>query len=127
MRIYQLKTDASLRAAAFDDVWQNDAKVLADDFVTMEQQTLFPGKTLEISIAPKPDAHYLALVALFREPKGRDWLLSYELSPPPQGPPCPKNTTPFPVWIDRMQMQDGTGREAEPDTAAGVAPASGPR
>lgn len=122
VRVYQLKTDARLRAAAFEDVWQNDAKVLADDFVSMEQQTVFPGKTLELAIAPKPDAHYLALVALFREPKGRDWLLSYELSPPPQGPPCPKNATPFPVWIDRMQMQDGSGREEEPDAGADPAP-----
>ncbi|HTQ05817.1 MAG TPA: type VI secretion system lipoprotein TssJ [Polyangiaceae bacterium] len=113
VRIYQLKSDARLRAASFEDVWQNDAKVLEGELVSVEEQTIFPGKTLQVSVTPKPDAHYLALVGLFREPKGKDWLLSYELAAPPSAPPCPTKPTSIPVWIDRMQIQDGTGREAD--------------
>jgi type VI secretion system protein VasD len=120
VRIYQLKSDARLRAAAFEDIWQNDAKTLEGELVSTEQQTVFPGKTLEVLVTPKPDAHYLAVVGLFREPKGKDWLLSYELAAPPNGPPCPSQSPVIPVWIDRMQIQDGAGRE--PESEAGPAP-----
>jgi type VI secretion system protein VasD len=113
VRIYQLKSDARLRAASFEDVWQNDAKVLEGELVSVEEQTIFPGKTVQVSVTPKPDAHYLALVGLFREPKGKDWLLSYELAGPPSAPPCPTKPASIPVWIDRMQIQDGTGRETD--------------
>ncbi len=116
LRIYQLKSDARLRTASFEDIWQNDAKTLEGELVASEQQTVFPGETKQIPVVPKPDAHYLALVALFREPKGRDWFLSYELVPPAKEPPCPTKSTTIPSWIDRMQIQDGTGREPEPST-----------
>lgn len=125
VRIYQLKSDARLRAASFEDVRQNDAKVLEGELVSVEEQTIFPGKSLQVSVTPKPEAHYLALVGLFREPKGKDWLLSYELAAPPSAPPCPTKPTSIPVWIDRMQIQDGTGREA--DSASGTAEPAGPR
>jgi type VI secretion system protein VasD len=119
VRIYQLKSDARLRTASFDDIWQNDAKTLEGELVSMEQQTVFPGETKQVVVAPKPDAHYLALVALFREPQGKDWFLSYELASAPKEPPCPVKAKAIPVWVDRMQIQDGTGREAEASTAAG--------
>jgi type VI secretion system protein VasD len=131
VRIYQLKSDARLRAASFDDVWQNDAKILEGELVAVEQQTVFPGKTLNVTVTPRPEAHYLALVGLFREPKGKDWLLSYELSTPASASPCPAKGATLPVWIDRMQIQDGTGRELDaesgsaPDPGAGAAPDSG--
>lgn len=124
VRIYQLKSDARLRAASFDDVWQNDAKVLDGELVSVDEQTIFPGKTVEVPVTPKPDAHYLALVGLFREPKGKDWLLSYELTAPASVSPCPTKPTSIPVWIDRMQIQDGTGREA--DSASGNNGSPGP-
>jgi type VI secretion system VasD/TssJ family lipoprotein len=113
LRIYQLKGDARLRTASFEDIWQNDAKTLEGELVSVEQQTVFPGETKEFTIAPKPDAHYLALVALFREPQGKDWFLSYELAPTAKEPPCPTKPQAIPIWIDRMQIQDGTGRAPE--------------
>jgi type VI secretion system protein VasD len=117
LRVYQLKSDVKLRTASFEDVWQNDAKALEGDVVSSDQQTIFPGDKKTLTVTPKPEASYLALVALFREPQGKDWFLTYEITPTKQEPPCTKKPAPIPVWLDRMQIQDGAGRaadEAEP-------------
>jgi hypothetical protein len=57
---------------------------------------------------------YLAVVALFREPQGKDWFVSYQIEPPRTKPPCPDKDSRIPVWLDRMQIQDGAGRESAP-------------
>jgi len=110
LRVYQLKSDVKLRTASFEDIWQNDAKVLEGDVVSSDQQSIFPSEKKILSVTPKPDAAYLALVALFREPQGKDWFLTYEITPAKQEPPCGKKPAPIPVWLDRMQIQDGAGR-----------------
>jgi type VI secretion system protein VasD len=117
LRVYQLKSDARLRMASFEDVWQDDAKALDKDLVAVEQHTIFPGETKSISVTTSPDAQSLAVVALFREPQGKDWFLSYEVSPPGK-PPCPTKGAAIPVWIDRMQIQDGAGRDAAAEAEA---------
>jgi type VI secretion system VasD/TssJ family lipoprotein len=119
LHVYQLKTDARLRTASFEDIWQNDAKTLEGELVSSEQHTIFPGEKKTITVAPKPDAAYLAVVALFREPQGKDWFLTYEIAPPKSQPPCESKATPIPIWLDRMQIQDGAGRENEGDAEAG--------
>jgi type VI secretion system protein VasD len=113
LRVYQLRSDARLRTASFEDVWQSDAKTLEGEVVSTEQHTIFPGEKKSITVAPKPDAAYLGVVALFREPQGKDWFLTYEIAPPKTEPPCAAKADPIPVWLDRMQIQDGTGRESE--------------
>lgn len=113
IRVYQLKSDAHLRTASFEDVWQNEAKALEGDVVTSEQQAVFPGEKKTITVTPKPDAAYLGVVALFREPQGKDWFLTYEIAAPKSEPPCGSKSDPIPIWLDRMQIQDGTGRESE--------------
>ncbi len=120
VRIYQLKSDARLRTASFEDVWQTDTKALEGEVVSSEQHTIFPGEKKSITVQPKPDAAFLGVVALFREPQGKDWFLTYEIAPPKSQPPCPKQADAIPLWLDRMQIQDGTGRENEP---TGPAPA----
>lgn len=124
VRIYQLKSDARLRTASFEDVWQNEAKALEGEVVSSEQHTVFPGQKQSITVQPKPDAAFLGVVALFREPQGKDWFLTYEIAPPQSAPPCPKKADPIPLWLDRMQIQDGAGRENEPPSAA-AEPAAG--
>jgi type VI secretion system VasD/TssJ family lipoprotein len=94
-------------------VWQNEAKALEGDVVSSEQQTVFPGEKKNLTVTPKPDAAFLAVVALFREPQGKDWFLTYEIAPPKSEPPCPAKRDAIPIWLDRMQIQDGTGRENE--------------
>lgn len=113
LQIFQLKSDARLRTAAFEDIWQHSAKTLEGELVSSEQHTLFPGEKKTITVAPKPDASYLGVVALFREPQGKDWFLTYEIAPPRPQPPCDTKSTPIPIWVDRMQIQDGAGREGD--------------
>jgi type VI secretion system protein VasD len=131
VRIYQLKSDAHLRTASFEDVWQNEAKALEGDVVSSEQQTVFPGEKKNLTVTPKPDAAFLAVVALFREPQGKDWFLTYEIAPPKTEPPCAAKRDAIPIWLDRMQIQDGAGRENEgaqehaPSDGTGTAPGTG--
>lgn len=125
LQIFQLKSDARLRTASFEDIWQGAAKTLEGELVSSEQHTLFPGEKKTIAVAPKPDAAYVGIVALFREPQGKDWFLTYEIAPPKSQPPCETKSTPLPIWVDRMQLQDGAGREgeAEADGTSGSTPA----
>jgi type VI secretion system protein VasD len=113
VRVYQLRSDARLRTASFEDIWQNDAVTLDKDLLAVEEHTLFPRETKLLPLTPQPGAGTLALVALFREPQGKDWFVTYEIGEPRTTPPCPKAGARIPVWIDRMQIQDGAGREAD--------------
>jgi type VI secretion system protein VasD len=122
VRVYQLRSDARLRTASFEDVWQNDAVTLDKDLIGVEEHTLFPSETKLLPLTPQPGAGTLALVALFREPQGKDWFVTYEIEPPRAVAPCPIEGARIPVWVDRMQIQDGAGREAED---AGTSPSPG--
>jgi type VI secretion system VasD/TssJ family lipoprotein len=113
VRVYQLVSDAKLRNATFEEIWQKDQETLATDLKTVAEHTLFPGETKLVPLKRNPDANYLALVALFREPQGKDWFVSYELDQASIAPPCPKAPS-VPVFLDRMQIQDGEGRAEEP-------------
>jgi type VI secretion system protein VasD len=112
VRVYQLVSDAKLRNATFEEIWQKDKEVLTTDLKGVSEYTVFPGKTERASIKRIPEAHVVALVALFREPQGKDWFVTYELPPPPTTPPC-ASAEPIPVVLDRMQIQDAEGRAPE--------------
>jgi type VI secretion system VasD/TssJ family lipoprotein len=115
VRVYQLQTNAKLRGATFEEIWQKDKEVLATDLKSVAEYTVYPGKSQDISVERNPDANFLGLVALFREPKGTDWYVTYELTAPPKSPPCAKSIT-IPVFLDRMQIKDGEGNAASSDT-----------
>ncbi len=123
VRVYQLQNDTKLRGATFEEIWQKDKEILATDLKSAAEYTVFPGKSQEISVERKPDASFLGIVALFREPKGKDWYVTYELTSPPQSPPCAKAMT-IPVYLDRMQIKDGdsgsdsTGKPASASSTA---------
>ncbi len=121
VRVYQLHTDTKLRGATFEEIWQKDKEVLAADLKSVAEYTVFPGKLQEIPVTRNPDANFLGLVALFREPKGNDWYVTYELTSPPQSPPCAKAVT-IPVYLDRMQIQDGEGRGDSMGSSASASP-----
>jgi type VI secretion system protein VasD len=106
VRVYQLHTDTNLRGATFEEIWQKDKEVLATDLKSAAEYTVFPGKSQEVRVERNPEANFLGLVALFREPKGTDWYVTFELTSPPQSPPCAKAMT-IPVYLDRMQIKDG--------------------
>ncbi len=120
VRVYQLHSDTKLRGATFEEIWQKDKEVLSTDLKSVAEYAVFPGKLQEIPVARNPSANFLGLVALFREPKGTDWYVTYELTSPPQSPPCAKAMT-IPVYLDRMKIQDGEGRGDSTGSSASAA------
>jgi type VI secretion system protein VasD len=118
VRLYQLKSEAKLMNAFFEEVWNDDAKTLEGDLLGKRELTAFPGKSQEVVLEPMPEGRVLGAVALFREPRGRDWYVNYDLPLPAQEPPCPPAEPRISIWLDRMKIQDGEGRVE----AAGGAP-----
>lgn len=132
VRLYQLKSEARLVNAFFEEVWKEDEKTLAEDLLDKRELTAFPGKSQTLELEQLPDGRVLSAVALFREPRGRDWFLSYDLEQAKKEPPCPTAEPRISIWLDRMKIQDGEGRvESESPAAPGTAvtpeaaPASG--
>ncbi len=113
VRLYQLKNDAVLQNSSFEEIWQQDRTVLADDLLNMVEVTVYPGKSKVVDLEPDEAANKLGVVALFREPQGKDWFLTYDLDLVPPNPPCPKDSPRISVYLDRMQIQDGRGRPSE--------------
>jgi type VI secretion system protein VasD len=118
VRLYQLKSEARLLNAFFEEVWNDDAKTLAEDLLGMREVTVFPGKSQALDLEQLPDSRVLGAVALFREPRGRDWFVTYDLALAKPKPPCPPPEPRISIWLDRMKIQDGEGRvEAAPANA----------
>lgn len=133
VRLYQLKSEARLLNAFFEEIWKEDAKTLAEDLVSVREVTAFPGKSQEIELDQSPESRVLSAVALFREPRSRDWFINYDLAQAPKEPPCPPAEPRISIWLDRMKIQDGEGRiessaapvEGGSADRAGDAPESG--
>ncbi len=109
VRVYQLKSDAKLQGAQFNEIWQNDAKVLEGDLVKSSEYTLYPGETKLVKVERSAEAHSLAAVALFREPQGKSWFITYDLQAPKPEGPCGPAEPHLALWLDRMQIEDGQG------------------
>jgi type VI secretion system protein VasD len=110
VRLYQLKSEAKLSNAFFEEVWNEDEKTLAEDLLGKRELTVFPGKSQELELDQLPDSRVLGAVALFREPRGRDWFVTYDLVLAKKEPPCPPSEPRISIWLDRMKIQDGEGR-----------------
>jgi type VI secretion system protein VasD len=127
VRLYQLKSEARLMNAFFEEVWKEDQKTLAEDLLNTREITVFPGKSQKLALDQLPDSRVLSAVALFREPRGRDWFLNYDLEHAKTEPPCPAAEPRISIWLDRMKIQDGEGRiESESAAPAGGAPGGTP-
>jgi type VI secretion system protein VasD len=133
VRVYQLKSEAKLLNAFFEEMWNDAAKTLAEDLVSVRELTAFPGQTEQFDLDQSPDSRVLAAVALFREPRGKDWFVSYELALAKQEAPCPPSEPRISIWLDRMKIQDGEGRvqagegapaEADPNGSGGPSSSS---
>ncbi|MEY9558534.1 type VI secretion system lipoprotein TssJ [Sinorhizobium fredii] len=60
---------------------QDPATALGADLVGSDQLTIAPGKTASKTVAFPPEATYLGVVALFREPGGRTWRRTAPIKP----------------------------------------------
>jgi type VI secretion system protein VasD len=107
VRVYQLKSDGRFKTASFDDIWQGDKEALAEDLVSMQETTVYPGATKELSVRPAEGAELLTVVALFREPQDPNWYVSSPLPAAVSKAPCPKQPLHLSFELDRMQVVEG--------------------
>jgi type VI secretion system protein VasD len=106
--VFLLKNDSKLQMAKFDDVLQNRQTALEGDIVKVDEYTVFPRETKPIPVQPNPDAHSLAAVALFREPQGKRWFVSFDLDAPRNTTAaCPPPERRINLVLDRMQIGEG--------------------
>ena len=73
VRVYQLKDRAKLDQADYQAVWQDAEQTLGDAVVDKAELTLFPSGQEKRRFGRKPDAAFVAVVAIFRKPSGTDW------------------------------------------------------
>lgn len=89
VRVYQLRSTASLEAASFEEVWHAPEETLGEELLEGTELTVFPASETARPVEPNPDARYIAAVAIFREPAGRSWSSVFVLpvDPPSCQPP----------------------------------------
>jgi type VI secretion system VasD/TssJ family lipoprotein len=137
LRLYQLKSDAHLLNASFQEVWKDDKKTFGDDLVSVQEISVYPDTRQELKFERSPDALILAAVALFRNPKGKNWFYTWELPPAPGKGDCgmpkctseecadagkePPNLNPkFAVWLDESRVDEGEDHLDEHPTGAAL-------
>ena len=120
-RVYQLASDIRLNNADFMDVFTDDKKALADDIVKVQEFPSFPDSRQDIRFERDEKALYVAVVSLFRSPKGRSWYTLFELPPAPGKGNCylkvckegncrdsgPQLNPHYVVWIDGTRVDTG--------------------
>jgi type VI secretion system protein VasD len=92
VRIYQLKTDARLYSASFDQIWKEDKATLADDFVASQELEIYPGTRTDVKFERAPTVSHVVGVALFSTPVGRAWVANLDLPPLPVAGKCGAST-----------------------------------
>lgn len=88
LRLYQLKNDVAFRNASFERIWKEDEAILGSDLVAREEFPVYPDSQKSVDFERNPEAEYVVAAGLFREPKGKQWFVSFELPPPPGQEAC---------------------------------------
>jgi type VI secretion system protein VasD len=73
VRIYQLRDPKIFTKASFRELWQHDSEILGQSLLQRDEFTLSPHTHYQMTIKPQGGAHYIAAMALFREPKAYQW------------------------------------------------------
>jgi len=82
VRVYQLKDAAKLVESSIDRLLDGDRAILGEDFVSVQELTLYPGESAAPALVRGEGATYLAVVAFFRRPVGPSWRAIRQLPPP---------------------------------------------
>ena len=122
VRLYELKQDARLLNATFEQVWHEDKATLADDLVKVTEVQVYPAQRADLKVDRTDPVNHLAAVALFQSPKGRSWLSLVDLPPIPEAGKCGAaactdddedclnvsvQNPRFVFWIDDSKIDDG--------------------
>lgn len=73
IRVYTLTSDDEFTDATFRELWHNDKSVLGNTLIDREEYSLNPNSHLKISVSHDANAKFIAVVALFRRPRGSEW------------------------------------------------------
>ncbi len=79
VRGYLLKEWKRFKSADFDSLLADDGKAIAGEAVAKFSLTLFPGKMKIRPIKCPAGVKYIALVGMFRQPKGTSWRAVFDL------------------------------------------------
>jgi len=90
VRLYQLSGTATLEQAELEATWADGEATLGDAVLAVEEHVVHPGQEQAWTLERKPEARYLAAVALYREPAGTAWRGAMRLP----GPARCKSTKP---------------------------------
>lgn len=88
VRLFQLSSLGPTETATFQEMWQEHEELLADYSVGMDELTVYPERTITRSFERNPEANYLVVMGLFRNPAGVSWRTILELPPPPSEQEC---------------------------------------
>jgi type VI secretion system protein VasD len=73
VRVYLLQTLARLEAADFVALWSNPDQTLGHDLLGARELTLFPGQVSSLELGLTPETHFVAAVAIYRQPTSTRW------------------------------------------------------
>ncbi|MCA9689003.1 MAG: type VI secretion system lipoprotein TssJ [Nannocystaceae bacterium] len=79
VRLYLLRKPTTLDQASFEDVWRRDKETLGEELLHQQEEIVYPGQTVTVSLEPEDDVRYVAAVGIFREPAGSSWRALYRL------------------------------------------------
>lgn len=73
IRVYQLSHADLFNNATFQQLWLNDDQTLGTALIKRQEIILNPQRTATIQIIPDDNAHYIGVIALYRNPKQSQW------------------------------------------------------
>jgi type VI secretion system protein VasD len=68
VRVYQLRDSKSFAQATYERLLNQGADALGPDLLDERAVVIKPGEGAQLSVPMQPDARYVAVVALFRQP-----------------------------------------------------------
>ena len=81
VRIYQLNNTTRFNSAEFEQFWQDDEALLADELIpgTRQRLSLFPEQQVPITLELVDDTRYVGFAANLRSPDGDRWRKIYSI------------------------------------------------
>lgn len=79
VRVFLLKDRETFEQLDFETIWRDSQKALSKDLIRMASLIVFPGKIKIHTMKNVSTAAYVALVGIFRQPKGHQWKSLFDI------------------------------------------------
>lgn len=73
LRVYQLSDESNFKRATFRELWKQDASVLGSQMLSRDDQLVSPNSRIKLKVTRKPEAQYIGVMAVFRNPDNDGW------------------------------------------------------